>query len=338
MIPLHTRFRFAPSGDLHAGHVAVAWLNHQAAMATGGTFLLRIEQLKAGTGPGRVDQFIAKTQSNIDELCSIGLGPTEDAVLQSFDMDPSWAVGVLDNRGLTDMYWEKLGLKKIFGAWPQPMPYSLSSILGCYEQGHAHPYIMLAQAIEDVHTRRTCVIRGSDLIPEANCYNMLMQAVALDYHNLDAPDLTAQVVANQYYVPRLSRSGTKLPDSVKNEWPQCQLQDGSWSIGSSLPATTEGFFIKDLVEASIPAHKIYSYVGKLLFGSAERMSEAAMMWCREEHPVTNPATLQAELPPGWGVQSGPHHVMAMLPSNGIVIDDDDYFRFLHTGEVYDKGE
>ena len=90
-------FRFAPSpnGRLHLGHAYSAWLNEQAAMATGGRFLLRLEDIDAT----RCTE--ALVQHCINDLSWLGLAWEQPVRVQSEHLgDYHAALADLRARGL----------------------------------------------------------------------------------------------------------------------------------------------------------------------------------------------------------------------------------------------
>jgi glutamyl-Q tRNA(Asp) synthetase len=91
-------FRFAPSpnGYLHLGHALSAWLNADWAAATGGRFLLRIEDVD---GTRARDEFVAAIE---EDLAWLGLDWERPARRQSEHADDyRAALGRLEAMGLT---------------------------------------------------------------------------------------------------------------------------------------------------------------------------------------------------------------------------------------------
>ncbi|MGO9008233.1 MAG: tRNA glutamyl-Q(34) synthetase GluQRS [Beijerinckiaceae bacterium] len=90
-------FRFAPSpnGCLHLGHAFSALMNHEMALATGGTFLLRIEDIDAERCRPEFEQAI------YEDLRWLGLGWEEPVRRQSQHFaDYADALRGLEQRGL----------------------------------------------------------------------------------------------------------------------------------------------------------------------------------------------------------------------------------------------
>ena len=72
-----TRFAPSPTGDLHLGHAYSARFARDRATATGGRFLIRIEDIDPSRCRG---EYI---QRNLDDLAWLGLGPDEPPLRQS---------------------------------------------------------------------------------------------------------------------------------------------------------------------------------------------------------------------------------------------------------------
>ena len=92
---LTTRFAPSPSGPLHLGHAYAAMVAHDAARASGGTFLLRIEDLDAGRARAEFEAAIH------DDLAWLGLEPNAPALRQSERMNEyRAALDALEAQGL----------------------------------------------------------------------------------------------------------------------------------------------------------------------------------------------------------------------------------------------
>ena len=77
VLPLVTRFAPSPSGPLHLGHAYAAVVAHEAARASGGRFLVRIEDLDAGRSREAYETAI------LDDLTWLGLSCDEPPLHQS---------------------------------------------------------------------------------------------------------------------------------------------------------------------------------------------------------------------------------------------------------------
>jgi glutamyl-Q tRNA(Asp) synthetase len=75
--PLTTRFAPSPTGPLHLGHAYAALVAERAARATGGNFLVRIEDLDAGRARADYEAAI------FEDLAWLGLAPDAPAMRQS---------------------------------------------------------------------------------------------------------------------------------------------------------------------------------------------------------------------------------------------------------------
>jgi glutamyl-Q tRNA(Asp) synthetase len=91
-----TRFAPSPTGPLHLGHAYSAILAHDMAMAAGGTFLLRIEDIDRSRARPEWEDLI------YEDLRWLGLSWEEPVMRQSDRMaaysdalDRLWAMGLL---------------------------------------------------------------------------------------------------------------------------------------------------------------------------------------------------------------------------------------------------
>ncbi len=325
-MPLHTRFRYTPSGDAHLGHAALCWLSYHAARVTGGTFTYRAETLRslhyARTAWSQVREYWRR---NFDDLCALGFEPTPGRLLAVLpECSANMAFEPFDDKPLVDYYWLKLGLRDIYGNWPPPadppknpedgVSCWQSRILGNYEQGLLHPYCMLAMVVGDVTTGRNCLIRGDDLQEEAVAYNMLAVAVANDHYGLDEPDRVGHYVPMQHYIPKIRRTGTRLPEELR--------QPGGVMLSASAEPATGGMYLRDAIKAGVEPYQFGKYIGKVLFGSVEASDCVHTDWLKAptgapQSPVFSSAieALLAKIVPA------------------PMVDDEDWFRFLRTGEA-----
>lgn len=324
MRPLHTRFRLTPSGPLHVGHALLAWLNWEAARSTGGTFLVRAEALKCLCAQDRQVNFRRWWRVNFDELDALGLTPTRAEVLNATEgLSASMAWSLQDDHALHQTLWRDLGLEAQYGAWPTPdctpegteeNPYSLhnwhSLKFGNYELEALHPYHVFAMAATEVLTRRTCLIRGDDHLPEMGLFNAFAQLVARRYYNLPDWDRIAQYVPQQHFIPKIMRSGALLPED--------QRQPGGVVLASS-SATTEGFYVRDVIAAGIEPRDLFRFLSGVLFGSDEAAQCAWTQW-GEVSGFVDPEQRQ-------GVHAGVQMIAAKVVK-APVIDDAAWFAFL----------
>lgn len=91
----HTRFAPSPTGPLHLGHAYAAWVAHDLARASGGTFQLRIEDIDRSRARPQWDAQLR------DDLRFLGLSWPEPVMRQSNRM-PAYraALAALWSRGL----------------------------------------------------------------------------------------------------------------------------------------------------------------------------------------------------------------------------------------------
>jgi hypothetical protein len=331
--PLHTRFRFAPTGDVHLGHATLCWLSYLAARQTGGTFVYRVEQLKAYMQEGRRQNYETWVRKNIDDLCAI-CPPTDGNVLSSFPgMHPSFRIQITDDRSLIDHYYRKLGYEAIYGEWPQQIEttsqWSKNFHYGNYEQGWTHPYILFAQTVGDIATGRNCLIRGMDLRFEAAMINAMGQVISKEHHQVDEIDILARRTFTQHYVPLIKRSGTMLPEDLR--------KPEGVALSASQPQITSGFYVRDVLERDIEPDELFRYLGKVLFGSIDAADRTLTGWADErldlgiikaDDPVPNTQTFE----PDSVVHTRVKQIVDKINPNPV-IEDEDWFRFLKIGKV-----
>jgi hypothetical protein len=194
----HTRFVFTPTGPAHLFHAVVAGINRRLALATGGSFTYRFENVLAAQGAGNRDDRMAVCCDNLEDMRAMGLSPSEPGVLRDLGFDPGIAVQHQQGRLLATHYWRLWGLEHYFGTWPPPYLEGQRENPCVYLQdGLAltiHPYIVLSRVTEDIATGRNCIIRGADLLPETSLYAMFAQMILEGRAPLPV----------QHYVPRLS--------------------------------------------------------------------------------------------------------------------------------------
>ncbi len=88
--PLHTRFRIAPSGEVHIGHATLAWMSMNAARVTGGTFTMKAQQLFATRAAVNWNKYKEFAHQNLDMLKAIGISPSHPHTFELHGMDPAW--------------------------------------------------------------------------------------------------------------------------------------------------------------------------------------------------------------------------------------------------------
>jgi len=316
-VPLHTRFRLSPSGGVHIGHAALALLSYEAARVTGGTFTLRCESLKPSRCTSRWANYKRCAQQNIDDLIALGLEPSPVRAFLSFaDMSPNWRIEYTDDRNLVDYYWRELGCRDLWGEWPYGDDEENdwhSYILGYYCQGWPHPYKMMAQTVGDVCTRRNCLIRGADHLHEAAWFNAYAQAIARRHFDRGQWDHAAEYVATQWFLPKLVR-------------------DSGLPLSSSNPDETTGFYVKDFLETGIPPERLFQFIGKTLFGSVEASACMYRDWSFEPVGEVPEGFWDSQFPDRFETHYGPRRVFDCIVERPV-IHDEDWRRFLRTGEV-----
>ncbi len=313
--PLHTRFRFAPSGDAHVGHIAVCWLSYHAARQTGGTFFYRCDQLFSSMSHARWSMFSEYARRNIDDLCRFGFPPTAPEVIDNFpDLHAGMRMEITDDRAMADRYYRLLGYDKLYGEWP-PIAVndemnSQATILGSYEQGIIHPYILVAQVVGDIVTRRNCLIRGDDILPDRSFINAIAHAVAKIHFGLTDVDISGNHAFFQHFIPKIKRSGSRLPLEMR--------RDGGVVLGASTPEITGPFYLRNLMERGVDPQAILDLIGKAMFGSVEAARCVYTDWTHGIQPLD-----------GQDVGEGVHQHSVYEIINKVVwnpvIDDDEWF-------------
>lgn len=315
--PLHTRFRLAPSGDVHIGHAALGWLSMNAARVTGGTFTMRVQQLWATRDPHSMDLYRKHAHENIEQLIDLGIEPSHADAFKAHGMSPSWRIQFTDDRALIDYYWRELGFEGIWGEWPAepamahalqdaetPQDWHSWYLAHCARK---HPYIQFAQMVGEVTTGRNCLIRGCDHKADESLADAMYPLIAKKHYGLADIDRTGRYTPVQFFMPHIEVVGVG-------------------KISSSSGATAAGFYVKDVLAAKVRPERLFAYLGKVLFGSVEAAQIADTDWS-QQIPV-DPAKMH--LRPM--AQAGARSVMErMVPRP--VIDAEDWARFLRTGDV-----
>ena len=320
---LHTCFRMTPSGPLHGGHFLMAGLNREAARATGGTFLVRTESLKPLTDKGRLRNHRRWWRQNFDELRAVGITPTEAEVLQTTEgLHPGMAWEVSDNIALQQHYWHELGLAHIYGEWPPTPPPEETAkpdyannwrgvTFGNYHLGCIHPYLVFSKCVTDIATRRNCTIRGGDHKGEEAMVNAYAQLIARKMFHLDNWDDAGVYAPAQYFLPKIRRSGSRLPSELRKLGPQV--------LSSSNAKVIKGFRIADIVKSGQDPHMFFRLLTKALFGSEEAADQAWTHW-----GVAPPAIDEEQ-------EYGPQGGVQMVFENTVpdpVVEDDEWFDLL----------
>ena len=266
---------------------------------------------------GRVKNYNEFSRKNIQDFCNLGFTPTSSDLLKSFNIDLSLQVQYEDPRACTDFYWKKLGLDKIFGQWPlinkndDDPDYWKDIILGNYEDSFKHPYLVLTMITGEILSKRNCIIRGNEHYHEKGLIHFLGQAFAIKYYGLTGPDALHNFVPTQFFIPKLCRSGTRLPEDQ---------QKPSGIVLSSSLETTKGFFVKDIIKAGIEPYVLRSKLEEILLGNRAGELDGIVL---EKIHIEDPSDAQM-------IQAGVRKLFNILPRE-IIIDDDDWFYFLKTG-------
>jgi hypothetical protein len=313
--PLHTRFRFAPTGDVHLGHLAVCWLSYHAARQTGGTYFYRCDQLLSTTSRDRWEWFHSFARRNIDDLCDFGFPPTAPVIIRDFDgLHPGMRMEITDDRAMADHYYRELGFDELFGDWPPPAEADdrnwKALILGNYEQVNLHPYILVAQVVGDIITRRNCLIRGDDILPDRSFTNAIAQAIAKKHFNLTDIDHTAEYTFLQHFIPKIRRSGSRLPSELR--------ESGGTVLGSSKGDITAPFYVRHIIERGVDPQDVLDLLGRVMFGSTEASACVYDGWKQGIQPVGG------QTGGGGVIQHTVREIIDRLVPNPV-IDDEEWF-------------
>jgi hypothetical protein len=303
--PAHCRFRLAPSGDTHIGHIALGWLSMEAARQTGGTFTMRCQQLWATQDSGSFEKYVQFAQKNMDELQQIGIEPSHRNAFLAHGMSPSWAVQYTDDRGMIDAYWEKLGFDKVWGSWPHKLGSEAHDAVCAVSEGwHSwyltdvvsnnvlvhqskHPYISFAQLVGEVTTGRNCIIRGDDHLQDKSFADMMYPVIAKLHYGLDEFDRMSVKTPAQYFLPKLNRTS-------------------GVAIRSSSGPASAGYYVKDILAADVQPDRLFKFLGRVLFGTYEAAEKAMASWSQEVPDVP----------------SGPLRVMEQIVERPTICDDE----------------
>lgn len=170
-------FRFAPSpnGELHLGHALSALLNHQAAQAMGGRFLVRIEDVD-GTR-ARADH----VAGILEDLCWLGLSFEPEIRYQSAHLaDYEAALRKLDELGL--VYTSFASRKEIqaeigrHAGWPRDP--DGAPLFPPFERALPGEEVETRLARGDLHARRLNMDRALALVPEVSGPGLFWQESA----------------------------------------------------------------------------------------------------------------------------------------------------------------
>ncbi len=272
---LHSRLRFAASGDLTIGHVALGLFGYYAARCTGGTFTLRVTNLKATRVDSRWVQHQKFVDRNLADLRALGLDASPPQAFLAHGLSPSYRVCREDERALTDYYWRELGFDKVWGAWPcndsdnnfAGNNFATSNdwhsfILGNYEQSWCHPYLRLAQVVGDVTTGRNVIFRGEDHWQDAVMTNAFAHAVARLHYRLTEVDRLNRYVPAQWFLPKLRDSQGRV-------------------FSSGNPAVTTGYYVRDFLKSKLLPERLFAFLQRVLFTNAADAERMYSGWSAE---------------------------------------------------------
>jgi hypothetical protein len=323
--PLHTRFRLSPSGPVHIGHAALAWLSQQAARATGGTFTIRAQSLWNSRSAENWKKYQKWAKENLEALVACGLGPSSRESFLLHGMDPQWAQQHMDDRATVDWYWEGcnygipgFSLAKLFGGWPPLGDVEVeddrqAQYLGPLAHSSVYaPYVRIAQIVGDITTGRNCLLRGQDHFQEKVFGDYFYALIAKEHYRLGDFDQSGRYAPVQYFLPFV-----RIDDDAK--------------VSSSDQNTGRGFFLRDVLEAGVPNEALHAMLGKIMFGSVEAAQIANATWSTE--PVAKPKDATGAGVYRYPVQAGACYVVESLIVRQPRISRAEWLRFLQTREV-----
>jgi glutamyl-tRNA synthetase len=162
-----TRIAPSPTGDMHIGTARTAYFNWLLARASGGRFLLRIDD----TDPKRSDP--AYTQVVLDVMAYLGLD-YDQLVYQSqrFDFYRSWLIRVPNRLKDGAVLLDLTGSSDLPSSWTDeiagPVPITANDIAGTdglvLLRSDGTPTYHWASVVDDINLGITFVLRGSDHI------------------------------------------------------------------------------------------------------------------------------------------------------------------------------
>jgi glutamyl/glutaminyl-tRNA synthetase len=177
---MNTRFRPTPSHPLHCGHAWIAWLNWRLARATGGEFLVIVDDLMYRTS--RLWQQAYSLQHAMDLMA-------ED--MEWLGLTPFRMVRSLENEDAHLRAAEQLGYLPV----GEHSAYFIHMVPPAERMaaGHAyHSYLVAARVVDDHLLNVGGFYRGADLTMEMQLYDDISRRLGFN-------------PAGQSYVPTVSR-------------------------------------------------------------------------------------------------------------------------------------
>lgn len=300
---LYTRFIFTPTGPAHIGHAFTARINYYLARRTGGDWYCGIEDLLAmqslwylreAKAPGYETAARAWARENIYDLEWLGLQSNGAMVMYQSD-----------RKQLVDWYYKLFGDERDFGPWPPEWSDGLSSntkgiYLGLPAIGMEHPYVVLSRVVSDIITGRNLVLRGKGLERETGLYRYFAEKICAGYDGITPPELA--------YIPEIRRAGAGV-------------------LSSAAEKATAGWFIADVRAAGRTATELHQFLDWATMTAEARENARQWFALRKGPQVEKASSLMSTVAGAAAVFA------ALVDKDEISIDDDDWFRFLETGEV-----
>ncbi len=244
---LHTRINLTPTGidprySLTIGNLWAARINCQLGQASGGTFIIQLEDLLARQQSIQYhNDREPYCQSQLQQLSHYGVIASSEEVLGMFGIRGQYRVmKESDYVPAIDLAWEVLPYREKCGDWPPPWPPNthgsgdaLVFTGKAYDgAGVTHPYVQTSRVVLDTLSRRNLFFNGDECREGRSNYHMI------------ATLLGANACA-QYTVPLLRCT----PDDQK--------------ISCSSDPERNPFYVQKAIDAGLTYHELWDYLERV---------------------------------------------------------------------------
>jgi glutamyl/glutaminyl-tRNA synthetase len=158
-----TRFRPTPWADLHLGHVWCAWHNWYIAHATGGDFILLIDDFTFDLQEMGLRAFPVTVNAAryTEDLAWLGMPPDTVAFASQFDDAHAAAA-------------KRLGIKPTVKDFASPIQFNtIHGGMPGMGGGQYTDYLVACRAVDDHELGVHCFVRGDDLAGEVQLYDSI---------------------------------------------------------------------------------------------------------------------------------------------------------------------
>lgn len=215
---MNTRIRPTPYADIHLGTAYISWWNWHYARATGGKFILIVDDTNyyatmLWAQSWSIETAVARLQEDLEWL---GMVPNLTVYSSSSEDGHHLCAAQLNvpiprREGvLPEPIRSPIPLATRYSQWFAICPFDYPTASTAY-----HPFFVLQRVVDDHHAGIQAFVRGADLLPEMQLYDHF--ARSLGY-----------VPPDQLYVPLVRREG---------------------ALGKEAKSGTGGISIRDLREA-----------------------------------------------------------------------------------------